>query len=1427
MADYKGLTITFEGDSSSLSAALAKISRDASTAQGNLTGISGALRNSATNGNALNRQLGQLKVDNLGRAAEDARKRVDALTEGYPKAKEQLAEYSTQLEANKAKLQEWGSMSDHAKNATVDYDKAIDKNRRSVKELQGELSGLTAGTKEYRDTEDALLDAMVRGDDLMEARNNATRTARLEYSSLKGETNALEEKTRSLQNTVNKMPVDIAVATSEAQKLETQYRVVSGATNVLNSGFGTFGTTMIDGGNAVSNFGDKITALEGKMAAVAGISLMTFGRDVLNSVEEYGNSISQLGGYLDIEGQQLQHMSDLALYWGKETQFSAVEASNAMGELAKGGMTQVQIEGGAMQATMALAAAGGLDMATSAEVAVQAIKTFGLSAADSSSIADALAGAANKSTAEIMDLAQGFKYVGGWASMVNWDINDVSGALALLSDHGLRGEMAGTALRNVMQRLGAPTDKAASIMEEYGIQVRDSTGQMKSAVQIVDELNKAFENVGDEEKQNALNTIFGARALPAAIALMNEGSETLQEYINSTEQVGYAEEMAKNRMGDLGWALEYLRGEFETFTVNLGNVFAPVVEAVAGNIEGLLQTFNDMDEAGQRNAVSLAMQAAAIGPLLSVGGRVVSGLGKGAIAISAFAEGIGSISPAATGAEKVMSGLATSMVALGTDSEVAIAKAASMGTAFMGAAAGIAVLGGLLVAGGFIKHMWEVSENARLAAEAQANLSDSTNNLASAAAESNEQLIAESENLERVWMTADDVNKNANELAERNNKLADSINETRASSALNKQEMEQAGEVMRKYANQQNLSATAQWDLKDAVDRFNQAAGTSYQVVDAANGVIADQEGNALNTAEAIEQLVQENVKLAEAEGLRAATQASWQEYYVQQAKHQTTLTDIQTATDRLADAERKRGEIIKKYGLDENASHQQQLGTLSDKLGMDNEDVLALADLNTQYSELENNLDILKQKSADEEESLDGVRKSAEQLEDQYRKTGMAQADLGDDFISAINDKFVKQLGGGTRELAVMQDAISQSGISIEQFGTLTTGALTDMGEAVQNGAEGASVVLDTLAEHMDEIGDEGLKAAVGFASGLSDGATQALESANLLNVGVLGKLNETSGKTKASGSLLASMFADGIKDGSVSAEANADELAKYINDKLGELKPPKIPEADWNKLLEGSESIDDLISNIQLYNDTTVKGKDFNVNTASAEKALSDAKKKLGEVAQLPDIKKGISVESSQAESNLESTATKALTLNGIQLVDKVANAQINGNATDPKTSANVWNSANATNSLRGNTVSAQVNGNATYIAGSLWDTVNALANLAARSVISVAVDVAAKVVGGGKAKGGIRTHADGGIATRAIPLDIVGEAGAEAIVPLTNKRYAQPFVDMISEGIAGTLPRGGDTYIIGDLSYLPGSVVSRHVEAIFDEARRKVRM
>lgn len=72
----------------------------------------------------------------------------------------------------------------------------------------------------------------------------------------------------------------------------------------------------------------------------------------------------------------------------------------------------------------------------------------------------------------------------------------------------------------------------------------------------------------------------------------------------------------------------------------------------------------------------------------------------------------------------------------------------------------------------------------------------------------------------------------------------------------------------------------------------------------------------------------------------------------------------------------------------------------------------------------------------------------------------------------------------------------------------------------------------------------------------------------------------------------------------------------------------------------------------------------------------------------------------------------------------------------------------------------------------------------------------ETVSRIFGGGVATGGIRPHADGGfrfhaagaIAKKAVPLDIVGEDGAEAIVPLTNRKYAMPFVEMIAEAIQG---------------------------------------
>lgn len=109
----------------------------------------------------------------------------------------------------------------------------------------------------------------------------------------------------------------------------------------------------------------------------------------------------------------------------------------------------------------------------------------------------------------------------------------------------------------------------------------------------------------------------------------------------------------------------------------------------------------------------------------------------------------------------------------------------------------------------------------------------------------------------------------------------------------------------------------------------------------------------------------------------------------------------------------------------------------------------------------------------------------------------------------------------------------------------------------------------------------------------------------------------------------------------------------------------------------------------------------------------------------------------------------------------------------------------------------ISVSGTGDAAY-ALSLVDRWTSTASNLGTKVMSIVTSVTGNAAGGVRlnAAGGIvpRYHADGAIATRAVPLDIVGEDGAEAIVPLTNRRYSQPFADVIAEGVAER--SGGET-------------------------------
>lgn len=380
------------------------------------------------------------------------------------------------------------------------------------------------------------------------------------------------------------------------------------------------------GGSATKALGEGITDLGRSMTLGLTVPIVAAGGAATSVAANFDDAMSQVQGALGGASADMDGLRNLALQLGADTVFSATESAQAMVELAKGGLTEAQIKGGALAASMDLAAAGQLNLADAAATTVQMMGSFGLGAGDATRIANALAGAANASSADVSDLTQAMSQCSAQASLAGWSLEDTAAALALFADHGVKGSDAGTSLKTMLQRLAAPTDQAAEAIAAYGLNIRDSNGKMKDISGIADELTGKLGGLSDAERDAALQTIFGSDASRAAAILMQSGSEGLAKYIAATNDATAAETMANAQKGELSWALENMGGAVESAAIAFGTALAPAITAVAGVIGNVAEAFASLPAGVQTGIAVVLALVAALGPLLMVIGSIVAAL---------------------------------------------------------------------------------------------------------------------------------------------------------------------------------------------------------------------------------------------------------------------------------------------------------------------------------------------------------------------------------------------------------------------------------------------------------------------------------------------------------------------------------------------------------------------------------------------------------------------------------------------------------------------------------------------------------------------------------------------------------------------------------------------------------------------------------
>ena len=395
-------------------------------------------------------------------------------------------------------------------------------------------------------------------------------------------------------------------------------RSISIALSLATQGFNA-GLNSASG--ALNNFSASSNASLTSVGIAAGATsaalLAGFGVAV-NAAMGFESAMSEVAAVSGATGKEFDALRQQALDLGADTQFSATEVAKAQAELIKAGVSTADVMGGALKGSLDLAAAASIDVGQAAEITSNLLNTFELSGREASHVADVLAASANKSAADVSDMGLAMKQTGTAAQLTGMDLEETAAALSIFANAGVKGSDAGTSLKTMLLRLNPTTDAATTAMEKYGLSFVDAEGNFVDMADVAEQLQDRLSDLGDAQRAQVLQTIFGQDAIRAATLLYNEGGEGMAEWTEKVDDAGYAAEVARIRMDNLAGDVEKLGGSIDTVLIQAGSEANGVMRMMAQTSTDVVNGIGNMPDGFSQ--VGIGATALTIGVTAAVGG---------------------------------------------------------------------------------------------------------------------------------------------------------------------------------------------------------------------------------------------------------------------------------------------------------------------------------------------------------------------------------------------------------------------------------------------------------------------------------------------------------------------------------------------------------------------------------------------------------------------------------------------------------------------------------------------------------------------------------------------------------------------------------------------------------------------------------------
>lgn len=567
----RGITVQIGGDTSGLTKALANVDSALNSTRSELKEVEKGLKFDPGN-----TKLATQQQELLAQAIKQTSEKLRTLEENQDKVEKAFranGAWEAQYAPIKAKIDETSEALKKLKKSEEDFKK---------KHESGEISD-----KEYEDFTKALEEA-----------EKASKNARKEKEELDkkftdGHINGEQyreyerevEKTRKQLTDLEQQLDDAGkAADSNADELKKAEKATKGVGDAAGNASKEIGEFKDELKSDVQNAAKVVAALTAAILAVGKASVdagMEFDSSMKKVMATLGYTEEQLNDSSSEASRTYQVLRDYAQEMGASTKFSASQSAEALNYMAMAGWNDKQMLEG-LDGVLNLAAASGSELATTSDIVTDALTALGYGAESAGHLADVMAAASSNANTNVEMMGETFKYAAPVAGALGYSMEDVSVAIGLMANSGIKASAAGTALRGWLSKLAAPTKDSGQAMADLGISLTDSAGNMRSLRDVMGDTRKAFADLTEAEKAQYAKMLAGQQGMSGLLAIVNAAPADFEKLSKAIDNsAGAAENMANVSIDNLEGDITIMKSAIEGAEIAISDKLTPSLRKYA------------------------------------------------------------------------------------------------------------------------------------------------------------------------------------------------------------------------------------------------------------------------------------------------------------------------------------------------------------------------------------------------------------------------------------------------------------------------------------------------------------------------------------------------------------------------------------------------------------------------------------------------------------------------------------------------------------------------------------------------------------------------------------------------------------------------------------------------------------------------------